>query len=118
MLYGLLPSKVRGTLGVNVPAEGVSTGQAIGVELVLTFLLVLTVFGCTDPLRSHYGYEVPLAIGLCVTICNFVGVGATFWQKPAIFPGWTSLKMTWRGAESLFVSFSAFSQIFKQFLTV
>ena len=74
MLYGVLPSNVRGSLGVNMPAHGVTVGQAFAVELVLTFLLVLTVFGCTDPLRSHYGYEVPLAIGLCVTVCHLVGV--------------------------------------------
>jgi hypothetical protein len=74
MLYGLTPSTKRGTLGATVPTPGVNTGQAFGIEFVLTFLLVLTVFACTDHKRQHYGYEVPLAIGFCVTVCHLIGV--------------------------------------------
>ncbi|XP_032238297.1 aquaporin AQPAe.a isoform X1 [Nematostella vectensis] len=77
MLYGLTPVDKRGTLGATVPNAGVSTGQAFGIEFLLTFLLVLTIFATTDAKRNHYGYEVPLAIGLCVTVCHLVGIRFT-----------------------------------------
>ncbi|XP_031557629.1 aquaporin AQPAe.a-like [Actinia tenebrosa] len=77
MLYVLTPSSKHGTLGATVPSVGVSTGQAFGIEFMLTFLLVLTVFACTDPKRQHYGYEIPLAIGFCVTVCHLIGIRFT-----------------------------------------
>jgi len=74
LLYILTPPSKRGLLGATIPAEGVGIGEAFGIEFVLTFLLVLTVFACTDPKRQHYGYEVPLAIGFCVVVCHLTGV--------------------------------------------
>ena len=74
LLYGLTPAGVRGALGTTVPAHSVNGGQAFGIEFVLTFLLVFTIFAATDPGKGHRGYEVPLSIGLCVFICHMVGV--------------------------------------------
>lgn len=54
--------------------DHVNTGQAVGIELLLTFVLVLTIFAATDPGKEHRGYEIPLSIGLCVFICHMVGV--------------------------------------------
>jgi len=74
LLYGLTPSNVRGGLGVTAPAHNLNGGQAFGIELLLTFVLVLTIFGATDQGKEHRGYEIPLSIGLCVFICHMVGV--------------------------------------------
>ena len=74
VLKYITPEAKRGTLGATVPGPGVTAGQAVGVEILLTFLLVLTVCASTDPKRLHYGYEVPLSIGLCVAVCHFIGV--------------------------------------------
>ena len=52
--------------------------QGVGVEVVLTFLLVWTVFSTLDPARHHTGYGVPLAIGLAVTACHLVGVSISY----------------------------------------
>lgn len=74
VLKYITPEEKRGSLGATVPAPGVTAGQALGIEILLTFLLVFTVCASTDPKRNHYGYEVPLSIGLCVAVCHFIGV--------------------------------------------
>lgn len=74
VLKYITPKEKRGTLGATVPGPGVTAGQAVGIEILLTFLLVFTVCASTDPKRNHYGYEVPLSIGLCVAVCHFIGV--------------------------------------------
>jgi len=74
LLYGLTPSNVRGGLGVTAPAHNLNGGQAFGIELLLTFVLVFTIFGAADQGKEHRGYEIPLSIGLCVFICHMVGV--------------------------------------------
>lgn len=54
----------------------ITAGQAIGIEVTLTFLLVFTVFATAiDPRGS--GDLAPLAIGLSVLIEHFVGVPLT-----------------------------------------
>ena len=77
LLFGLTPAEVRGGLGMTTPAQNINVAQAFGVELLLTFVLVLTIFGTTDKGREHRGYEVPLSIGLCIFICHSVGVSVT-----------------------------------------
>ena len=74
VLKYITPDEKRGTLGATVPGPGVTAGQAVGIEILLTFLLVFTVCASTDSKRNHYGYEVPLSIGLCVAVCHFIGV--------------------------------------------
>ena len=74
-MYGLTPSQMRRDLGVTAPAANVNEAQAFGIELLLTFVLVFTIFAATDPGKEHRGYEIPLSIGLCVFICHMAGVG-------------------------------------------
>ena len=73
-MYGLTPSEVRGSLGVTVPADNVNLGQAVGMELMLTFFLIMTIFGATDEKRNLQGYQVALSIGVAVFICLMTGV--------------------------------------------
>ena len=73
-MYGVTPSEVRGPLGVTAPSGNVSLGQAFGVELILTFVLVFTILAATDESRMLSGYQVPLSIGIAVFICHMTGV--------------------------------------------
>ena len=57
------------------PDKTINGAQAFGIELLLTFMLIFTIFAATDPGKEHRGYEIPLSIGLCVFICHMVGVG-------------------------------------------
>ncbi|XP_045129483.1 aquaporin AQPAe.a-like isoform X2 [Portunus trituberculatus] len=67
ILKGLTPTDKQGNLGMTQLGEGVNSGQAFGVELLITFILVLTVFGVCDERRNDVKGTGPLAIGLSVT---------------------------------------------------
>ncbi|KAK3241693.1 hypothetical protein CYMTET_48569 [Cymbomonas tetramitiformis] len=47
-LYGVMDKENRNCLGSNMVADGYTVDQAFGLELVTTFVLVLTVFATTD----------------------------------------------------------------------
>jgi glycerol uptake facilitator-like aquaporin len=77
ILYAVTPEKLRGKLGATVVHDDVTAGQAVGVEAILTFLVVLTVFAATDTDRKMNDYGVgPLAIGVAYTAAHFMGVSA------------------------------------------
>jgi len=56
------------------PGTGISAGQAFGIEMFVTFILVFTVFATCDSLRSGFGGSGPLAIGLSLTMCHLWAV--------------------------------------------
>nr|XP_045587367.1 aquaporin AQPAe.a-like isoform X2 [Procambarus clarkii] len=66
-----------GNLGMTVVSSNVSVGQALGVELIITFILVLVVFGATDERRNDLKGSAPLAIGLSITACHLMAVPVT-----------------------------------------
>ncbi|CAD5111157.1 DgyrCDS493 [Dimorphilus gyrociliatus] len=57
-------------IGVNEPADGVSSSRSFGIETVITFVLVFTVLSCTDSRRSDSVAPVPLFVGLAITCCH------------------------------------------------
>lgn len=77
LLYGLTPGKMRGVLGATTISSDLSASQAFGLELLLTFVLVFTIFAATDPGREFRGYDIPLSIGVCVFICHMCGIPLT-----------------------------------------
>ena len=78
IVYGLTPEKAIDSLGVTAPGTDVTTMQAFGVELGLTFILMFLVMAVTDPARGMTGYGVPLAIGICVFVCLMQGVSINY----------------------------------------
>ena len=71
------PEHARGKLGATIPAKDVSGVQAFGVELVASFLLVLTMLASIeankDAARRDYGTAA--ALGVVVTLCYLIAVG-------------------------------------------
>uniref|UniRef100_A0A2C9K455 Aquaporin n=1 Tax=Biomphalaria glabrata TaxID=6526 RepID=A0A2C9K455_BIOGL len=62
-----IPEPWRGGLGSTTLAEGVEQWQGFLIEMVTTFLLVLTVMASSDRLRTDHSGSTALSIGLCVT---------------------------------------------------
>jgi MIP family channel proteins len=63
-------------LGTPQPGEGVSNGQALLLEMVMTFFLMFVIYGVAVDGRSSKA--VPgLLIGLTITMDIFLGGGAT-----------------------------------------
>jgi len=51
--------------------------QAFGIELVITFVLVFTVFASCDKYRNDLGGSVPLTIGFSITVCHLFAIKYT-----------------------------------------
>ncbi|XP_018019653.1 aquaporin-4 [Hyalella azteca] len=52
-------------------------GQAFGVEVLCTFLLVFTIFGSTDSRRTDVKGSISLAIGLAAICTHMFGIPYT-----------------------------------------
>lgn len=56
--------------GLTTIQENVTVGEGFAVELLITFVLVITVFATCDPSKFDHKGSGPLAIGLSVTMCH------------------------------------------------
>ena len=74
ILKALTPDGLNESLCTPTPAAGVSIAQTFGYELLLTFVLVMTVFATCDWNRSGIGGSGPLAIGLAIAMCHLWAV--------------------------------------------
>lgn len=76
LLKGLTPAVVQAALGLPTVNRQLTVEQGFGVEFVVTFVLVLTVFASSDPERPRLdvGPTASLAIGISVTSCHLFAV--------------------------------------------
>jgi aquaporin related protein len=77
ILKALLPEALQTPLGMTTPHPNIGVAQAFGVEFIITFVLVLTVFGVCDDLRTDVKGSAPLAIGLSITACHLAAIKFT-----------------------------------------
>ncbi|XP_067047381.1 lens fiber major intrinsic protein-like [Acropora muricata] len=79
IIMAISPEHARGKLGATIPAKDVSGAQAFGVELVASFLLVLTMLASIeankDVARRDYGTAA--ALGVVVTLCYLIALPIT-----------------------------------------
>jgi len=61
----------------TMKCEVVSGGTGFVVEMIITFVLVFTVFSSVDKRRKDLGGSIPLAIGLSVTLCHLFAIKYT-----------------------------------------
>ncbi|XP_023066946.2 aquaporin-5 [Piliocolobus tephrosceles] len=74
ILYGVAPLNARGNLAINALNNNTTQGQAMVVELILTFQLALCIFASTDSRRTSPVGSPALSIGLSVTLGHLVGI--------------------------------------------
>uniref|UniRef100_A0A8C7DNA4 Aquaporin-4 n=1 Tax=Oncorhynchus kisutch TaxID=8019 RepID=A0A8C7DNA4_ONCKI len=77
LLYLVTPVSVRGGLGVTLVRHILNMGQALLVELLITFELVFTVFPTCDPKRSDLNGSAGLAIGVAVAVGHLFAIPYT-----------------------------------------
>ena len=82
ILYGVTPVIVHGRLGVTLIHPQVGNAQAFGVEFMITFIVVFTVFANLEPKRSDMGSR-SLSIGLAVTLGHLFAVSIVKWNRVA-----------------------------------
>lgn len=85
--------------GAHSPGE-YRLSSAIVAEVVLTFMFLIVILGATDR-RAPQGFA-PIAIGLCLTLINLIGIPVTRLSVnparstgPAVFVGGWALAQLW-----------------------
>ena len=73
LIRSITPDAVHSNLGVNTVSPLLSEAKGFGCELVDTFILVFSIFGCTDENRPFFGSPA-LGIGLTVGVLHLSGV--------------------------------------------
>ncbi|XP_042336889.1 aquaporin-4-like [Plectropomus leopardus] len=77
ILYSITPVSVRGGMGITKVNMSISVGNALVVELFITFQLVFTVFATCDNKRNDLKGSSALAIGLSVCIGHLFAIPYT-----------------------------------------
>ncbi|NXU77767.1 AQP5 protein, partial [Oreotrochilus melanogaster] len=83
ILYGVTPANTRGNLAINALNNNITPGQALVVEIILTFQLAACIFASTDSRRNGNVGSPALSIGLSVTVGHLVGSPAGVSMNPA-----------------------------------
>jgi len=73
LLVSLAPVETAGKMSLTLVHADISLAQAWGVEAIITFILVITVFSCVDSKRKDIGGSFPLQIGLAVVVGGLFG---------------------------------------------
>ncbi|CAI5765230.1 aquaporinaquaporin-5-like [Podarcis lilfordi] len=74
IIYSVTPKDVRHTLALNDLTYGTNPGEALVVEIILTFSVVMCIFSATDKRRTENRGNSALSIGLAVTMAHLIGI--------------------------------------------
>ena len=98
-LLGVILNSFK-SLGGNAPVGGTTVWIALLVEVILTFIFVLTILGVTD--KKENGHATGIVIGLTLTLVHLFGLPFTGTSVnparsigPAILQGGDAFKYLW-----------------------
>ena len=78
LLQVISPENIQGAKGLGNTSlrEGLSGGQGVAIEFLITFVLVMVVFGAAADEHNQINVKgsAPLAIGLSITACHLFAV--------------------------------------------
>uniref|UniRef100_A0A8C5RBN8 Aquaporin-2 n=1 Tax=Laticauda laticaudata TaxID=8630 RepID=A0A8C5RBN8_LATLA len=74
VLHQITPAHIRGSLAINRVQNNTTSGQAVAMEIFLTFQLVLCIFASTDDHRSDNLGSPALSIGFSVVLGHLIGI--------------------------------------------
>ncbi|XP_019412025.1 PREDICTED: aquaporin-5-like [Crocodylus porosus] len=74
ILYGVTPANTHGNLAINALNNNITPGQALVVEILLTFQLAMCIFASTDNRRTDNLGSPALSIGLSVCLGHLIGI--------------------------------------------
>ncbi|ESO82755.1 hypothetical protein LOTGIDRAFT_94507, partial [Lottia gigantea] len=78
ILFGLTPPHKRTDLGATAKlGESVTAAQGFGIELLVSFVVVMAVFASNDTKRRDLRGSQPLTIGLAVMVCHLFAIPYT-----------------------------------------
>lgn len=66
ILFGMIPAKLHGTLGVTLLSNDIDKGQAFGIEFMATFIFVFVYFSTLQPNNDTF---VPESTFCGVAVC-------------------------------------------------
>ncbi|KAG8177716.1 hypothetical protein JTE90_008340 [Oedothorax gibbosus] len=70
ILWSITPGDLDSKLGMTALGKNMNGLRALGVEIIITFILVVTVLSVIDHKRKDVNGSAPLAIGLSITACH------------------------------------------------
>ena len=71
-------------LAATYPAKAASVGQALIVEVLITFILVSIVMSVATDERAEGGATAPLAVGFALAVGVFIAVGIRSLSQPRL----------------------------------
>lgn len=77
ILKSVNPEWAKSIPGHSAPGDGVTLTQAFFIEMLITFVLIWTVFATCDSQRKDLSGSGPLAIGLAIAMCHLWAVPYT-----------------------------------------
>nr|QIE08067.1 aquaporin 1 [Sinonovacula constricta] len=76
ILKTVTPSRLHSDLGMTTLSNDLDAGQGFGCELVFTFILVMSILGCTDNNRPMFGSPA-VGIGITITVVHLAAIPFT-----------------------------------------
>ncbi|XP_053382421.1 aquaporin AQPAe.a-like [Mercenaria mercenaria] len=76
LLKAFTPSRLHNNLAVTVVSPELHVGQGLACEMIFTFILVMSIMGCTDSNRPLFGSPA-VGIGLTITVVHLAAIPFT-----------------------------------------